>query len=129
MVQKCRYLAKNVSFWPNSALYGPKILIFTGVSKSFGTHITENHLDNLFELFLVRQWLRWAKNADIWPKMSVLGQIWPFFGQKFIFWGDGVKLLVLLYDHLGVPNNIQPSLGNFEPVWGVHAKNSQKYHI
>ena len=26
--------------------------------------------------------------------MPVFGQIWPFFGQKSIFWGDGVKLLV-----------------------------------
>ena len=33
------------------AVFGPKILIFMGVSKSFGTHITENHLGNLFALF------------------------------------------------------------------------------
>ena len=29
--------------------------------------------------------------------MPVLGQIWPFLGQKSIFWGDGVKLLVSSY--------------------------------
>ena len=33
------------------AVFGPKILIFMGVSKSFGTNITENHLDNLSALF------------------------------------------------------------------------------
>ena len=31
--------------------FGPNILIFKGVSKSFGTNITENHLDNLSALF------------------------------------------------------------------------------
>ena len=41
MGQKCRYFAKNVSFGPNLAVLGPKILIFTGGSKSFGTHIRE----------------------------------------------------------------------------------------
>ena len=38
-----------------------------------------------------------GKNADIWPKMPDLDQIWLFFGQKSIFWGDGVKLLVSSY--------------------------------
>ena len=32
-----------------------------------------------------------AKNANIWPKMPVLGQIWPFLGPKFNFWGAGSK--------------------------------------
>ena len=51
MGQKCRYLAQNASFWPNLAVFGPKILIFRGVSKSFGSNITENHLNNLSALF------------------------------------------------------------------------------
>ena len=51
MGQKCRYLAQNASFGLNLAVFGPKILIFMGVSKSFGTNITENHLDNLSALF------------------------------------------------------------------------------
>ena len=33
------------------AIFGPKIPIFMGVSKSFGTNLTENHLDNLSALF------------------------------------------------------------------------------
>ena len=37
--QKCRYLAQIPSFGPNLAVFVPKILIFTGVNKSFGTHI------------------------------------------------------------------------------------------
>ena len=42
---------KNADFGPNLAVFGPKILIFMGVSKSFGTKITENHLGNLSTLF------------------------------------------------------------------------------
>merc|ERR1712067_17985 len=45
---------KNGNIWPKmtkNAVFGPKILIFMGVRKSFGTIITENHLDNLSALF------------------------------------------------------------------------------
>ena len=54
MCKKWQYLAKmtkNADFGPNLAVFGPKILIFMGVSKSFGTNITENHQDNLSALF------------------------------------------------------------------------------
>ena len=40
MGKKCQYLAKKANFWPNLHVYRPNILIFLGVSKSFGTHIT-----------------------------------------------------------------------------------------
>ena len=46
-------MTKNADFGPNMAIFGPKILILMGVSKSFGTNITENHLDNLSALFLI----------------------------------------------------------------------------
>ena len=56
---KCaKKMAKFGPKWPKMqildqilAVFGPKILIFMGVSKSFGTNITENHLDNLSALF------------------------------------------------------------------------------
>ena len=35
--------------------------------------------------------IKWAKNANIWPKMSVLGQIWPFLGQKIQFLAEVSK--------------------------------------
>ena len=54
--------------WP---LLGKKIVIFMGGSKSFGTHIMEKRLGT----FLAGHETKWAKNADIWPKISVLGQI------------------------------------------------------
>ena len=44
-------MTKNAYFGPILAVFGPKILIFIGVSKSFGTNITENHLGNLSALF------------------------------------------------------------------------------
>ena len=34
-------MTKNADFGPNLAVFGPKILIFIGVSKSFGTNITQ----------------------------------------------------------------------------------------
>ena len=40
-------MTKNADFGPNLAIFGPKSLIFMGLSKSFGTNITENHLGNL----------------------------------------------------------------------------------
>ena len=44
-------MTKNADFGPDLAVFGQKSLIFMGVSKSFGTNITDNHLDNLFALF------------------------------------------------------------------------------
>ena len=46
--------------------------------------------------FLVRHWIKWAKNADIWPKMPVMGQIWPFLGRKPIFCGGWTKTFGIL---------------------------------
>ena len=73
MVQKCRYLAKNVSFWPTLALYGPKILIFMGVCKRFGTLITEKTPRQLVCIIV------WSATGSNRPKM-------PIFGQKCQFW-------------------------------------------
>ena len=65
--------------------------------------------------------------------MPIFGQkcqFWAKFGRflakKTIFWAVGVKLLVPSYNHLGVLNNVQRSLGNIEPVLGVHATKRQK---
>ena len=67
-------MTTNAYFGPNLAVFGPKILIFRGVSESFGTNITENHLDNLSALFFGQA-------------LDQMGQIWLFLGQKSIFWG------------------------------------------
>ena len=61
-----------------------------GVSKSFGTNITENHLDNLSALFFgqaldqMGQKCRYlAKNASFGPSLAVYGPKIHFFGG---FW-------------------------------------------
>ena len=74
-------MTKNAYFGPILAVFGPKILIFTGVSKSFGTHITEkpqNKTGNLFQLFFRRaldqmgQYL--AKKANFGPNPNFYGR-------------------------------------------------------
>ena len=79
--QKCRFWTKFGHFWakkPN--LYE---------SKSFGTNITENHLDNLSALFFGqaldqmgqnRRYL--AQNASFWPNLAVFGPEIQFFGGR-----------------------------------------------
>ena len=82
-------MTKNADFGPNLAVFGPKILIFMGVSKSFGTNITENHLDNLSALFFgqaldqVGQKCRYlAQNASFGPNLAVFGPKIQFFGGR-----------------------------------------------
>ena len=80
MGQKCRYLAKNTSFGPNLAVFGPKILNCTGFSKSFGTHIMEKTPRQLVRIVF---WsgLRsngpycpyLAENASFGPNLAVFG--------------------------------------------------------
>ena len=87
-------MTKNADFGPILADFGPNILIFRGVSKSFGTNITVNFLVNLVTLFFGQALDQVGHKADIWPKMPVLGQIWPFLGPKSNFLGAGRKFLV-----------------------------------
>jgi len=63
-------LNKNASFGPNLVVLGQKIVIFTREIKSFVTHITENPYPPSLHLFLVGHGTKWAKNANIWPKMT-----------------------------------------------------------
>ena len=82
-------MTKNADFGPNLAVFGPKILIFMGVSKSFGTNITENHKENLFALFFghafdqMGQKCRYlAQNASFGPNLAVFGPKIQFFGGR-----------------------------------------------
>ena len=84
-------MTKNADFGSNLAVFGPKILIFMGVSKSFGTNITENHFGNLSALFFghaldqVGQKCRYlAQNASFGPNLAV-------FGPQIQFLGAGSK--------------------------------------
>ena len=69
---KMPIFGKKANFGPNLAVYGPKILIFIGVSKNVGTSITEKPSRQLVRAGITekRPFLRSAKK-------------W-FFGQNFI---------------------------------------------
>ena len=80
-------MTKNEDFGPNLAVFGPKILNFMEVSESFGTNITENHLDNLSALFFgqpldqIGQKRRYlAQNVIFGPNLAVFGPKIQFFG-------------------------------------------------
>ena len=74
-------------FWPNLAYFGPKILIFMGVSKSFGTNITENHLGNLSALFFGQAIDQMGQKCPYLAKNASFGQNLAIFGQKIQFLG------------------------------------------
>ena len=71
------------------SIFGPKILIPLGVSKSFFTHITENHLGNLFALFFGRALDQLGQECQYLAKNASFGQ------NLDVFKADGVKLLVI----------------------------------
>ena len=82
-------MTKNADFGLNLAIFGPNILIFRGVSKSFGTNITENYLDNLSALFFgqtidqMGQKCRYlAQNASFGANLAVFGPKIQFFGGR-----------------------------------------------
>ena len=82
-------MTKNAYFGPILDVFGPTILIFMGVSKSFGTNITKNHLDNLSALFFgqaldqMGQKCRYlAENASFWPKFAVFGPKFQLLGGR-----------------------------------------------
>ena len=89
--QKCIFWTKFGRFWAKNSN-------FFGESKSFGTNITENHLDNLYALFFgqaldqMGQKCRYlTKNASLGPNLAIFGPEIQF------FWGHGVKILVPSY--------------------------------
>ena len=91
-------MTKNAYFGPNLAVFGLKILICTGASKSFGNHIMKKPPGQLVRIVFWSAWEQIGQNADIWQKKC---QFWAKFGcfwAKYpIFLGEGVKLLVPSY--------------------------------
>ena len=51
-----------------------------GVSKSFGTNITENHFGNLSALFFGQALDQMGQKCRYLAQNASLGQIWPFLG-------------------------------------------------
>ena len=81
-------MTKNAYFGPNLPVLWPKILILTGGSKSFGTHITEKPPRHLARI------VYWSGMGPNGPKM-------PIFGQKSQFWANlaiyGPKILIFMW--------------------------------
>ena len=81
---------KNAYIGQNLAVFGPKILIFTGRNKSFGTHITEKPPRHLVCIVF---WSGTGRNGPMpifgpkWPKMPNLG----VFGPKILILSRGSK--------------------------------------
>ena len=81
---------KNADFGPNLDVFGQKILIYTGEIRGFVTHITENPPNHLVRVdFFVGHGTTWAKNANIWPKMTKNA----YFGPNLAVYGP--KILIL----------------------------------
>ena len=80
--QQCIKCAWESFYGPNLAIFEPKILIFTGVSKKFDTH---SRIEPPTHLVRIVFWLGIGSNG---PKMPVLGQI---------FLGGWSKILVPSY--------------------------------
>ena len=66
-------MPKKVYFGPNLDVFGPKILIFTGVCISFGTNITEKPPRQLVCVVLVGRALdQMGQKCQYLAKISVL---------------------------------------------------------
>ena len=76
-----------------------KYQLLMRVNQSFGTHITEDPRRHLVCIaFLVGHQIKWAQNANFWPKMPVLGLKWPFLGSVkicFLLW----KLKLIIFQN------------------------------
>ena len=94
MCKKWQYLAQNdqkCRFWTKFGHFGPKILIFMGVSKSFGTNITGNHIHNLSALFF----------GQALDQMGQKCQYLAQNDQKCIFWTKFARFVAKNLDSYG----------------------------
>ena len=65
-----------------------------GVSKSFGTNTTENHLDNLSALFFGRALDLMGQKCQFWAKNASFGLNLVDFGPKIHFFRDEARILL-----------------------------------
>ena len=77
-------MTENAYFGQNLAFFGPKFLILTEGSKSFGTHLREKQPRHLVGIVL---WLSMGPN---WPKIPIFGQEKVNFGPNLAVYGPKI---------------------------------------
>ena len=123
---KMPIFGQKSQFWANLAIYGPKILIFMWVSKSFGIHITEKP---------PRQLVRIVFRSGIGlngPKMPIFGQKCQFLAKFGRFFVPFRPMPVGTWDTLGIKIPKPPYISSLKMVGFVHFSNflipSEKYY-
>ena len=75
-------MTKNAHFGPNLAVFGPNILIPTGGSKSFGTHVTEKPPRHLVCIIFGRSWDQMGQKCQYLAQKANFGPNLAIFVQK-----------------------------------------------
>ena len=75
-------MTKDADFGPNLAVFGPKILIFMGVSKSFDTHITEKPPGQLILIVFWSGIGKMGQKCQYLAKKNNFEPIWLFKGKN-----------------------------------------------
>ena len=90
MGQKCQHLAQNDQtfiFLTKFGLFGPKVLILVGGSKSFDTNISEKPPRHLVRIVLC------STMGPNRPKMPIFGQKSQFWAKFGRFWANIISLV------------------------------------
>ena len=96
MGQKGCYLAKNVSFGPNLAVFGPKIHILVGWCETFGTLIPGNQWGTFFAL---KTSTGEAPIGRYGRKCAILTWKFGYLGPKVNFFCMAIAILVNMAYH------------------------------
>ena len=84
-------MTKNADFGPNLAVFWPKILILTGVSKSFGTYIMGKPLSQLVRIVFGQALDQMGQKCRYLAEIASFGPSLAVFGPKVHFFGGGSK--------------------------------------
>ena len=111
-------MSRQGLYVPKKAYFGPKILIFTGGSKSFGTHVTEKPPWHLVQCSLLawdqmgqrcqclalndHKYIIWAKSGCFWAKIPSCN------GRKPAHFARGLDKLVPKQRHLFFARKMKP---------------------
>ena len=99
-------MIKNANFWPHLAVFGTKIVLLMGRSKTIGTLISGNLLDTCFVLEKIdRQWSARDEKMQFWPqKFWYLGSKGNFLFRITIFRQKGMSQIQLWLPQKYIPS-------------------------